>query len=318
MQTRKLGREGPDISVIGYGAWEIGGAAYGPNPSDDDVVEVLHSAIGNRIDWIDTAEVYGKGESERLVGKAVSTRRDEVKIATKVAPPPMGSGFEPDSVRRAFEQSQGRLGLEHIDLYQLHWWPVDDDEDYPIEKTWEAMVGLKEQGLVSAVGVSNFTREQIERCLKVGHVDSLQPQFSLLHRKHEELIAWCGEQQIGCVVYGPLAYGLLTGAIDENTEFSEEDWRSGRDPQPSYYKNLFAPGRLEENLEVVSRLRAIADEAAVTCTQLALAWTLSRPGVTSAICGSRNRGHIAENASAGDLKLDPGVLEEVGALTTWK
>jgi aryl-alcohol dehydrogenase-like predicted oxidoreductase len=189
MRTRQLGSRGPKISVIGYGAWEAGGDAWGPNDSEAAVIEAIQAGLDAGIDWIDTAEVYGDGVSERLVGKAIQGRRDDVVVATKVAPQPEGSGFRSDNVRKACEGSLERLGTDRIDLYQLHW---PDPQATPLEETWGAMAALQDEGKVGSIGVSNFDREQIERCLAIRHVDSLQPEFSMLNRENAELIRWCG------------------------------------------------------------------------------------------------------------------------------
>lgn len=300
MKMRRLGEQGPEISVVGYGAWEIGGEAYGPNPPEQEVIAAIHAGIDAGINWIDTAEVYGGGRSEELVGKAVASRRDDVLLATKVAPNPGGTGYEPDKVREAAKKSMQRMGIDHIDLYQLHWTPA---EDWPIEDTWGAMAELVDEGVVRYIGVSNFTQEQITRCMAVRHVDSLQPQFSMFHRQEEDLIAWCGQQGIGTIVYGPLAYGLLGGHMTKDTKFDPADWRSGRSPDHPYYVELFAPGRFEHHLAIVERLKPIAAEREISMSQLALAWTFSRDGVTAAIAGSRNPDHNRMNAAAGDVEL---------------
>jgi aryl-alcohol dehydrogenase-like predicted oxidoreductase len=307
MRRRALGAKGPEISVIGFGAWEAGGDAWGPNRSEDRVVEAIQAGIDAGISWIDTAEVYGDGTSERLVGRAIAGRRDEVTVATKVAPQPDGTGFRAQEVPGACRASLERLGVEHIDLYQLHW----RDHRVPVEETWEAMAGLVDQGLVRHIGVSNFDQGLIERCEGIRHVDSLQPQFSLLHLKHRDLIRWCGDRGIGVVCYGPLAYGLLTGAIDADTEFEPSDWRSGRQGEDGYYAALFAPGKIERSLAVVDGLRPIADRLGITMAQLSLAWTFHQTGVTAAIAGSRNPDHVRQNAQAGQVKLDQGTLDEI-------
>jgi aryl-alcohol dehydrogenase-like predicted oxidoreductase len=290
--------------VIGFGAWEAGGTQWGPNESDGSVIEAIAAAPDSGIAWIDTAEVYGDGESERLVGKAIARRRDDVTIASKVAPSPEGSGFRPEQVHAACDGSLGRLGTDRIDLYQLHW---PDETGVPVEDTWGAMVELLDAGKVLAIGVSNFDREQIERCLAIRHVDSLQPEFSMLDRHHADLIRWCGEQGIGVVSYGPLAYGLLTGAIDRETEFASEDWRSR--PQDD---GPFAD--LSGSLDTVDRLRPVAERVGCTLAQLALAWNVHQPGVTAAIAGSRNAEHVRANAGAGDVELDDATLAELDAI----
>jgi aryl-alcohol dehydrogenase-like predicted oxidoreductase len=306
MRTERLGSEGPEISVIGYGAWEAGGDVWGSNPSDQRVVEAIRAGLDAGINWIDTAEVYGDGVSEELVGRAVVGRRAEVILATKVAPRPEGTGFRKQEVRAACEGSLKRLGTDHIDLYQLHW----PEENVPIEETWQAMAGLVEDGLVRHIGVSNHGRELIERCEAIRHVDSLQPHFSLLRLQHRELIRWCGERGIGVVCYGPLAFGLLTGAITLETRFEPDDWRSGRRGMSSY-QGMFAPGKIERSLAVTDALVPISDRLGITVGQLALAWAVHQPGVTAAIAGTRNPDHVRENAAAGDVRLDDRTLAEI-------
>lgn len=306
MRKARLGSQGPEISVVGFGAWEAGGDEYGPNPSDDQAVRAVQAGLDAGMSWVDTAEVYGEGRSEELIGRAVAGRQDVV-LATKVAPRPEGTGFAAEEVRAACEGSLKRLGVDVIDLYQLHWPAMDGPST---EETWGAMARLVEDGLVRHIGVSNFGREQIEQCLAIRHVDALQPHFSLLHPQNRDLIRWCGEQGIGVVVYGPLAFGLLTGAVDEDTEFPPEDWRSGRDGG-SYYRRLFAPGKLERSLAVTDALRPIAKRLGITPAQLALAWAVHQPGVTSAIAGSRNPDHTRDNAAAGNVELDRATLAEI-------
>jgi aryl-alcohol dehydrogenase-like predicted oxidoreductase len=298
-----LGSRGQEISAIGYGAWEAGGTAWGPNESEQVVIDAIRTGIDAGIDWVDTAEVYGDGVSERLVGRAISGRRDEVVVATKVAPQPEGSGFAPAQVREACEKSLGRLGTDRIDLYQLHW----PDPATPLEDTWEAMCELLDAGLIRSMGVSNFDREQIERCLAIRHVDSLQPEFSMLNREHADLIRWCGEQGVGVVTYGPLAFGLLTGAITADTRFPPGDWRGQKQDDGPF-------ADLARSLEVVDRLRPVAERLGCTLSQLALAWNVHQPGVTAAIAGSRNPAHVRANAAAGDIELDAATLAELDAL----
>ena len=290
--------------MIGYGAWEAGGEAWGPNESESAVVEAIQAGLDAGITWIDTAEVYGDGVSERLVGKAIQGRRDDVVVASKVGPRPEGSGFRPEEVRKACEGSLERLGIDRIDLYQLHW---PDEEGTPVEETWGAMTALQDEGKVGSIGVSNFDREQIERCLAIRHVDSLQPEFSMLNREHAELIRWCGEQGVGVVSYGPLAFGLLTGAITADTRFPAGDWR-GQEPSDGPFADLAA------SLEAVDRLRPVAERVGCSLAQLALAWNVHQPGVTAAIAGSRNPKHIRTNADAGDIELDEATLAELDAI----
>jgi aryl-alcohol dehydrogenase-like predicted oxidoreductase len=300
MQVRKLGSNGPEISVIGYGAWEAGGTQWGPNESDDTVIEAIRAGLDAGIDWIDTAEVYGDGVSEQLVGRAIAGRSG-ITIASKVAPSPEGSGFRPEEVRKACDASLGRLGIERIDLYQLHW---PDESGVPIEDTWGAMTELQDLGKVRCIGVSNFDRGLIERCLAIRHVDSLQPEFSMLDRRNAESIGWCGDQGVGVVSYGPLAYGLLTGRIGRATTFEPGDWR-GRPQDEGPFADL------EGSLSIVERLRPIAERVSCELGQLALAWNVHQSGVTAAIAGTRNARHARSNAAAGDIELDGPTLAEL-------
>lgn len=309
MRTHRLGSNGPELSVVGYGAWEAGGTAWGPNESDDAVIGAMRSALDAGITWIDTAEVYGDGVSESLVGRAIAGRRDEVIVASKVAPAPEGSGFRPEQIREACDASLGRLGTDVIDLYQLHW---PDSSGVALEETWGAMAGLIDAGKVRSIGVSNFDRELIERCGPIRHVDSLQQEFSMLNRRDAALIAWCGERGTGVVSYGPLAFGLLTGAITAETAFGEGDWRGGDgDPDDPDEVDLFAADVLPGALAVVDRLRPIAARVGANLPQLALAWNVHQPGVTSAIAGSRNADHVRSNAEGGDIVLDAATIDEV-------
>lgn len=302
MRTQQLGSAGPALSVVGFGAWEAGGGReWGEAPPDDQIVAAIRTVFETGVNWIDTAEVYGSGRSEELVARAIAGRRDEVLIASKVGPGPEGTGFRPEQVRRACTGSLGRLRTDRIDLYQLHW---PDETGVPVEDTWGAMAALADEGLVGSIGVSNFDRELIERCETVRHVDSLQQEFSMLVLQDRELIRWCGERGTGVVTYGPLAYGLLTGAITAATTFARGDHRGER-------SELFSRANLGRSLAVVEAMRPIAERLGITLAQIALAWNVRQPGVTSAIAGSRNAEHVRANAAAGDLELDDGTLAEL-------
>ena len=289
--------------MIGLGAWEAGGDAWGANPDDDEIVKAFHVAFDAGVTWVDTAEVYGNGVSERLVGKAVIGRRDELVVATKVAPQPEGTGFRPDQVRAACDASLGRLGIDVIDVYQLHW---PDETGVPIEDTWGAMAGLVEAGKVRAIGVSNFDQALLERCLPIRHVDSLQQEFSMLALDDRDLIRWCGDAGIGVVSYSPLGVGFLTGRFTRADAEKIDDWRSRND--------WTTAETLDDVFRVVDGLRPVAERLDITMGQLALAWNVAQPGVTAAIAGSRSGEHMRENAAAGDITLDNGVLDEIEEL----
>ncbi len=302
MRMRLLGSKGPEMSTIGFGAWEAGGDAWGANGSEDTVIAAMRAGLDAGMTWIDTAEVYGKGVSEGLVGRAVRDRRDRVLVASKLAPASEGSGFRPDQVRAGCEASLARLGIDLIDLYQLHW---PDSTGVPVEDTWGAMSELQDAGKVRFIGVSNFDRALIERCEAIRHVDSLQQEFSVLALDDRELIRWCGEQGTGVVSYGPLGFGLLTGKISREQAVSATDWRRTDDDGP------FTDAKLDRDLVIVEALRPIAERLGITMAQLALAWNVAQPGVTSAIAGSRNADHARDNAVAGDIELDTQTLTEI-------
>jgi len=276
---------------------------WGAKPADEEVVRAFHAAFDAGVTWVDTAEVYGGGTSERLVGKAIAGRRDDLVVATKVAPQPEGTGFRPEQVRAACDASLGRLRIDEIDVYQLHW---PDGTGVPLEDTWGAMAELVQAGKVRAVGVSNFDRAMIERCLPIRHVDSLQQEFSMLALDDRDLIRWCGGSGIGVVSYSPLGVGFLTGRYSRETAEQIDDWRS--------HEGWTTGETLDDVFRVVEGLRPIAARLGVTMGQLALAWNIEQPGVTAAIAGSRSAEHMRDNAGAADVKLDADVAEEIEAL----
>lgn len=315
MPRRRLGAQGPEISVIGLGGWEAGGGrTWGPNASDEHVIAALRSGFDAGIDWIDTAEVYAQGGSETIVGRAL-VGYPGVRVFTKVGPQPDGTGVRRDEVARAVEGSLERLGRDAIDLYQVHW----RDPDVAIEETWEAMAALAERGLVRHVGLSNVPVEDLERCAAIRHVDSLQPQGSLLFRDElEEALPACRRLGTGVVCYGPLAFGLLAGGVPEG---GYTDWRSGTYGMDDFfvaenYERFFSSEALPRQRRRVEALRPVAAELGLTVPQAALAWLLARDGVTGAIVGSRSSAHIAENLEAARTALAPADIERIeGAVT---
>lgn len=304
-----MGSSGPQISVIGYGGWEAGGTAWGATQPDDRVVAALGAGFDAGINWVDTAEIYGHGRSEELIGRAIRDR-SEVMVFTKVAPKPRGTGYAPTDISRAANASLGRLRRDVIDLYQLHW---SDEKEVPLEDAWAAMAGLVDAGLVRWIGVSNFTAELMERCERIRHVDSVQPQLSMLWQERIPLLDASKANGTGVIAYGALAYGLLTGAITHTTIFPDDDWRSGKHGLRAY-EQLFAPGRREANLRTVDSLASVAQRLDVPLAQLALAWVLQQPAVTGAIAGSRSVSHIRENAAASNVKLAPDDLTEIQSI----
>jgi len=308
---RQLGAGGPEISVVGFGSWEAGGMHWGPNSSEEDVIAAIQAGLDAGMTWVDTAEVYGDGESERIVGRAVAGR-DDVLVFTKVAPDE-GSGLAAGQVPGAIDASLRRLGRDHVDLYQVHW-PSDD---VPIEETWGAMADLVAAGKARWIGVSNFDRALIERCRTIHPVASVQNEFSRLHQGDgEELLPWLAAHGIGYLAYSPLAAGRLTGALAHDHEFSADDWRSGRGEYASWREEEdgewpFDPGPMARAAALVDRMRPHAERCGATVAQLALRWALEQRGVTAVIAGSRNPAHARANAMAGSLEMDAAALAEI-------
>ena len=279
----------------------------------------MDAALGAGIDWIDTAESYFDGKSELTIGAALRDLGVEVLLSSKVAPSaetemgpaPGRSGFQPAQIREACEGSLERLGVDHLDMYLLHW----PDDDVHLEDTWLAMRGLVDDGLARLVGLSNFDRQQIERCLAVGPVDLIQDGLSLIdHLEHRELFRWCEERGIGVVTYEPLANGMLTGAIGSPDDFVRvvgEDYREW-----GFWKRLFSPGRFERAQAVVDGMRVIAEDIGCTLAQLALAWNLRGSGVTATLAGSRNPVHVRENAEAASIELTDTQLAQLDDLVS--
>ena len=312
MRKRKLGYTDLELTTVGLGTWAIGGPwQWGWGPQDDrDSIATIQRALDLGINWIDTAAVYGLGHSEEIVGRAIAGRRDQVIIATKcgLVWNEKGNVFgrlKAWSVRQELEASLRRLNVDVIDLYQIHWPNPAED----IEEAWEEMARAVEQGKVRYIGVSNFSVEQIKRVQKIHPVASLQPPYSMLRREIEaDLLPFCAENQIGVIAYSPLASGLLTGRFTRERlqQLPPDDWRR-RSP-------AFNEPELTANLELVDKLKEIATRYNRTMAELAIAWVLRRPEVTSAIVGARHPEQIEETAPAGDWELPQDVLDEIERL----
>jgi aryl-alcohol dehydrogenase-like predicted oxidoreductase len=316
VRRRQLGRFGPELSVVGFGAWGIGGPwRFGWGRVDDDQsVAAIRRAIELGVNWVDTAAVYGLGHSEEVVGRAVRPFRvgEDVLVFTKCgrrwegrADGVIGNDLRPDSIREECERSLARLEIERIDLYQVHW--PDWTTGTLLEESWGTMAALVEEGKARWVGVSNFDVEQLVRCEAIRHVDSVQPPLSLLVRGAlSTVVPWALEHGTGVLGYSPLASGLLTGTFDREriARFGEDDWR--RDA-PAFRDPLLA-----ENLALAHELRAIAVELGTTATALSIAWVLAQPGVTASIVGARLPGHVDGWAVAADLAPSEDTLRRVG------
>lgn len=314
MEKRKLGNTDIELTTVGLGTWAIGGPwQFGWGPQDDsDSERAIVEALEQGINWVDTAPAYGLGHSEKVVGQVLRPYRDRVLIATKCGrvwdDPDAGSIYgrlDAASVRAECEESLRRLGVEVIDLYQMHW-PQPDEK---IEEGWETMARLKDEGKVRHIGVSNFSVEQMRRVQGIHPIASLQPPYSMLRRGIEEdILGFCAGNGIGIVVYSPMQAGLLTGRFTARTvaELPADDWR--------HRNRHFQEPELSANLECVEALRPIAERNGRSLAELAIAWTLRRPAVTSAIVGARRPGQIAQTSGAAGWAVDADDLAMIEAL----
>jgi aryl-alcohol dehydrogenase-like predicted oxidoreductase len=313
---RTLGTKGPEITVLGLGTWAVGGPyEFGWGPVDDnESIAAIRHGIELGINWLDTAPVYGLGHSEEIVGRAIHPWRgtDEVFVFTKCgrnyySNSRISSNLRPETIRAECEDSLRRLGMDRIDLLQFHW--PDPDTGTPIEDSWGTMVELVNEGKVRWIGVSNFDVALLERCERIRHVDSVQPPFNLIHRSaRSDVIPWCREHGIGVIVYAPMASGLLTGKYDRKAieNLASDDWRRRS-------VNFIEPA-LSANLLLVEALRSVADRLGTTLAALAIAWTLSTPGVTGAIGGARRPDQVDGWIGASEIVLDPETLQEIESL----
>jgi aryl-alcohol dehydrogenase-like predicted oxidoreductase len=325
MQTRPLGQSGIEASVVALGTWVMGGWMWG-GADEQDSIKAVHAGLDAGVTLLDTAPIYGFGHSEIVVGKAIRDRRDRVVLATKcgmvinapggrsvgrsTAASPNEHGHleikiynHPDSIRQEVELSLKRLQTDYIDLYQTHW----QEEDTPIEDTMGALMRLKEEGKIRAIGVCNATPEMMDRYRSVGPLDSDQEQYSMIHRKMEggsfqgedglpDQMGYCRENNIAMLAYSPLVLGLLTGSVGPDREFSESDLRSKQ-------KRFSKPNR-QKIADLLGQFQPVADKHGCSMAQLVIAWTVSQPGMTHALVGARTAEQAIENAGAGSVVLD--------------
>jgi len=324
MRNRPLGPSEIDASVVGLGAWAIGGWMWGGTDEDESVRAIL-AAIDAGVTLIDTAPIYGFGLSEEIVGKAVRARRDEVVLATKCSmvcnptrgefkfrstargPNPNGhihihiySG--PESIRQEVEASLKRLRTDRIDLLQTHW----QESTTPIADTMGGLMELKQEGKIRAIGVCNATSAQMQEYRDAGQLDSDQERFSMIDRQIEDdQLPYCRENGVAVLAYSPLCRGLLTGKMGPERKFNEGDLRLS-DPR-------FMVSRRERIAGMLDKFRPIAEGRGITLAQLVIAWTVSQPGLSHALCGARNPKQAEENAAAGEVELSEEELATIDA-----
>jgi aryl-alcohol dehydrogenase-like predicted oxidoreductase len=298
MKKRILGKNGPELTEIGFGAWAIGGPwqwGWG-NVDDDESVKAIHAALDGGINWIDTAAVYGFGHSEKVVAQAVKGIRKEVFIATKCGMINAGGGnagfdLSASSVRNELENSLRNLQTDYVDLYQIHW-PNPAEQ---IEEAWGELSKIKKEGKARFIGVSNFNVDQLKRCMAIDQIQSLQPPYSMVKKGvQEEILPFCLENEIGVVAYSPMGGGMLTGKFDKS-KIAQDDWRQNNP--------MFDEQFLSKGLSLVEKLRPLAEKYGKTVGHIAVAWVLSNKAVTSAIVGARTKAQTEQNILGAEVNL---------------
>jgi aryl-alcohol dehydrogenase-like predicted oxidoreductase len=305
MQTRTLGLKGPTVSALGLGC--MGMSEFYGDRDDAESVATIHRALDLGVTLFDTSDAYGPHTNERLVGRAVADRRDQVLLATKFGlvrdpddPTARGVNGRPEYVRQAAEGSLQRLGVDHIDLYYQH----RVDPDTPIEETIGAMAELVQEGKVRYLGMSEAGPETLRRANAVHQITALQTEYSLWSRDPgDEILPTCRELGIGFVAYSPLGRGFLTGAIQSVDDLAQDDYRRS---SPRFQGENF-----DRNLELVGTIEELAANKAVTSAQLALAWVLAQGEDIVPIPGTKRRARLEENAAAVDVELSDDELREI-------
>jgi aryl-alcohol dehydrogenase-like predicted oxidoreductase len=310
LMTTQLGTTGLEVTRVGFGAWAIGGGgwefAWGAQ-DDEDSIAAIHRALELGVNWIDTAAAYGLGHSEEIVGRALEGVQARPFVFTKASLLDGGGGrivnsLKRDSIRREVEASLSRLGVEAIDLYQIHW-PVPDED---LEEGWSTFAELKAEGLVRHIGVSNFDIAQLRRAQAIAPVETLQPPYSLVDPAVErDVLPFAAREDVGVIVYSPMGSGLLTGAMtaERIASLPDDDWRK--------HDASFQEPALSDHLATVDRLRAVAERHDTTPGAVAIAWTLENPAVDGAIVGFRRAAQVDPLVSAANLELTPEDLAEI-------
>jgi len=312
LRTSPLGATGLEITCVGFGAWAIGGGGWefgwGPQ-QDDESIAAIHRALDLGVNWIDTAAAYGFGRSEQIVGRALQGLSEHPYVFTKNSLLDDGTRhvrhvLKRDSILREAEASLRRLGVDAIDLYQIHW-PIPEQD---IVEGWAAMAELKERGLVRHIGVSNFSVGQLRRIASIAPVETIQPPYSLIDRAAEaEILPYAEREGIGVIVYSPMGSGLLTGGItaERIAAMPADDWRKS-DPR-------FTEPQLSRHLALAARLQAVAARHGTTPGAVAVAWTLRNPAVDGAIAGFRRPGQVDPILAAAGLELTGQDLADIEA-----
>jgi aryl-alcohol dehydrogenase-like predicted oxidoreductase len=313
MDAREFGHTGVTVSPITLGSWPMSGDRYG-RIDDSEAVQTIRHAMDQGITSFDTAPAYGAGHAEETLGAALEGRRDQGVVVTKcgIVPAPSGQpgrNASRASILREIEDSLRRLRTDHVDVYLVHW----PDANTPLEETMSALDQIQQSGKAKLVGVSNFDVALLEQCLALRKIDVLQVGYNLFDRRMErEVFPFCQAHDIGVMAYGSLAYGLLTGAFTEDTTFEAADWRSNG---VAFGQPILGGENFRHNVRLVNRLRdEVARPMGLTVAQLALAWVVRSPHVTTAMVGARVPAEIEENVGAARVQLsghDVTRIEEI-------
>lgn len=297
MEYRDFGQTGLKVSVVGFGCWEMGGT-YG-DINHQQAEAAINRAIDLGVNCFDTAPAYGRGESERFLGKALGRRRKEVIVVTKCGIVQAPGRFKGRDARRpaivaSCDQSLRDLGTDYVDVMLIHW----PDVTTPFEETMGALDDLVKQGKIRFVGESNMTLGMIKECMKTRRMDVVQGGLNLFDRRLEQRVfPYCQEQNIGVMTYGSLAFGLLAGSFTEDTEFGPNDWRSSN-RAAGWNLGMFTRDQFRRNVRVVEDLKPVAARAGKRMPQMALRWVLSNPAVSTALVGMRNPQEVEDNIGA--------------------
>ena len=309
MEYRRFGPTDITVSALGFGCWEMGGT-YG-DVTEPEVAAAVNRAIDLGINCFDTAPAYGRGESEILLGRALGVRRKDVVVVTKCGvgytDRPKGRDSRMVSIFASVEQSLRNLGTDYVDALLVHW----PDVSTPFDETMHALDSLVRQGKVRAVGVSNFSIDQIEECEAVRSVDIVQYGLNMFDRRMErEIFPHCQQRGAGVMVYGPLAFGMLSGAFTAETTFGSNDWRSAGG-RPGWNVGVFAEEHFQRNLRVVEELKPIAGSRGKKMPHLALRWVLSNPAVSVALVGTRTVQEVEDNVAGLEWALSAAEMEQI-------
>ncbi len=293
IEYRKIGSLSNNVSVIGMGCWAIGGKDWG-NQSDTDSINALKTAFDMGINHFDTAQAYGKGHSEELIGKALHKVRSELFIASKMM------YTVPEKIENLLKQSLQRLKTDYIDLFYIHWPKKNGNLPAMMEK----LVGLQEKGFIRGIGVSNFSVEQMKEVMSVGRIDAHQMCYNLLWRFPEkQLIPFCKENAVAVIPYSTIAQGILTGKFNRELSFESTDHRRGT--------VLFEKEIWPEVYNGVQDLKRIASESGQSLLECAIQWTLKRSGIQSVLVGARNSIQVKQNTNAIKYEIDKSILDRL-------